>query len=156
RDRRPRETPPTAPNRTVRRRRVAPTVAAARRRDAEQQSTTRQRRTHRTAPRHQAVSRGPPADRSACQPSQGLSRGSEDMGHFKSNTRDIEFNLFEDLKVQEPMSQGAWGDLDEDTARTMISEVAKLAEGPLGEAYADADRNPPTFDPETHSVTLPE
>ncbi|QDQ98486.1 acyl-CoA dehydrogenase [Tomitella fengzijianii] len=78
------------------------------------------------------------------------------MGHFKSNTRDIEFNLFEDLKVQEPMSQGAWGDLDEDTARTMISEVAKLAEGPLGEAYADADRNPPTFDPATHEVTLPE
>lgn len=78
------------------------------------------------------------------------------MGHFKSSTRDIEFNLFEDLSVQEVMSKGAWDDMDEDTARVLIDEVSKLAEGPLGEAYADADRNPPTFDPETHSATLPE
>ncbi len=34
--------------------------------------------------------------------------------------------------------------------------MAKLAEGPLAESFADADRNPPVFDPATNSVTLPE
>ena len=38
----------------------------------------------------------------------------------------------------------------------MIAEVAKLAEGPLAASFADADRNPPVFDPETNSVTVPE
>ena len=38
----------------------------------------------------------------------------------------------------------------------MIAEVAKLAEGPLAESFADADRNPPVFDPDTNSVTLPD
>ncbi|TJZ80399.1 acyl-CoA dehydrogenase [Rhodococcus oryzae] len=78
------------------------------------------------------------------------------MGHYKSNVRDLEFNLFEVLGLEKPLSEGAWGDLDADTIRTMLSEVAKLAEGPLGEAFADADRNPPVFDPETHTLALPE
>ena len=47
-------------------------------------------------------------------------------------------------------------DVDDDTARGMIAEVAKLAEGPLAESFADADRNPPVFDPDTNSVTMPE
>ena len=37
-----------------------------------------------------------------------------------------------------------------------LGGAARQAEGPLGESFADADRNPPTFDPETHAVTLPE
>ena len=78
------------------------------------------------------------------------------MGHYKSNVRDLEFNLFEVLGLEKPLSEGAWGDLDADTIRTMLSEVAKLAEGPLGEAFADADRNPPVFYPETHTLALPE
>ncbi len=78
------------------------------------------------------------------------------MGHFKANTRDIEFNLFEVLNLQKPLDAGVWGDLDEDTARVMIDEVAKLAEGPLAESYAETDRTPPTFDPQEHTVSLPE
>ncbi|WP_027502795.1 acyl-CoA dehydrogenase [Rhodococcus sp. UNC363MFTsu5.1] len=78
------------------------------------------------------------------------------MGHYKSNVRDLEFNLFEVLGLEKPLSEGAWGDLDADTIRTMLGEVAKLAEGPLAEAFADADRNPPVFDPETHTLALPE
>jgi alkylation response protein AidB-like acyl-CoA dehydrogenase len=31
-----------------------------------------------------------------------------------------------------------------------------LAEGPLAESFAESDRHPPTFDPDTHAVTLPE
>ncbi|MFD1814397.1 acyl-CoA dehydrogenase [Rhodococcus gannanensis] len=78
------------------------------------------------------------------------------MGHYKSNVRDLEFNLFEVLDLEKPLSEGTWGDLDADTIKSMLSEVARLAEGPLGESYADADRNPPVFDPETHEATLPE
>ncbi|HET8994510.1 MULTISPECIES: acyl-CoA dehydrogenase C-terminal domain-containing protein [unclassified Rhodococcus (in: high G+C Gram-positive bacteria)] len=78
------------------------------------------------------------------------------MGHYKSNLRDLEFNLFEFLKIQKVLEAGKFGDLDEETARGILSEVKALAEGPAAEGFADADRNPPTFDPDTHSVTLPE
>ncbi|MGC0365821.1 alkylation response protein AidB-like acyl-CoA dehydrogenase [Rhodococcus sp. 27YEA15] len=78
------------------------------------------------------------------------------MGHYKSNVRDLEFNLFEVLGLEKPLSEGTWGDLDADTVRSMLGEVARLAEGPLAEAFADTDRNPPVFDPETHEATFPE
>ncbi|MEZ5152861.1 acyl-CoA dehydrogenase [Rhodococcus zopfii] len=78
------------------------------------------------------------------------------MGHYKSNLRDLEFNLFEVLKIQTLLEAGKFGDLDEDTARGILAEVKALAEGPAAEAFADTDRNPPVFDPATHSVSLPE
>jgi alkylation response protein AidB-like acyl-CoA dehydrogenase len=78
------------------------------------------------------------------------------MGHFKSNVRDIEFNLFEVFGTDKVLGVGPFADLDVDTARGMIAEVAKLAEGPLAESFADGDRNPPVFDPDTNSVTIPE
>jgi alkylation response protein AidB-like acyl-CoA dehydrogenase len=78
------------------------------------------------------------------------------MGHFKSNVRDIEFNLFEVFGTDKVLGTGPFEDLDVDTARGIIAEVAKLAEGPLAASFADADRNPPVFDPDTHSVTMPE
>jgi alkylation response protein AidB-like acyl-CoA dehydrogenase len=78
------------------------------------------------------------------------------MGHFKSNVRDIEFNLFEVFGTDGVLGKEPFADLDEETARGMLHEVAKLAEGPLAESFTDADRNPPVFDPDTNSVTLPE
>ena len=78
------------------------------------------------------------------------------MGHFKSNVRDIEFNLFEVFGTDRQIGSGPYSDLDVDTARGIIREAAKLAEGPLAASFADADRNPPVFDPTTHSVKLPE
>ncbi|WP_019932245.1 acyl-CoA dehydrogenase [Nocardia sp. BMG111209] len=78
------------------------------------------------------------------------------MGHYKSNVRDLEFNLFEVLGLGSILESGAFGDLDAETVKDMLTEVRRLAEGPLGESFADADRNPPIFDPETHSVKLPE
>ena len=78
------------------------------------------------------------------------------MGHYKSNVRDIEFNLFEVFGTDKLLSKAPFEDVDEDTARGILHEVAKLAEGPLAESFADADRNPPVFDPDTNSVTLPE
>src|SRR5580658_3094086 len=55
------------------------------------------------------------------------------MSHYKSNLRDIEFNLFEVLGRQEI-----------------------LGAGPVAEALVDGDRNPPVFDPATGDVTMPE
>ncbi|GAA0359391.1 acyl-CoA dehydrogenase [Actinoallomurus spadix] len=78
------------------------------------------------------------------------------MGHYKSNLRDIEFNLFEVLGRQEILGTGPFGEVDEDTARSVLDEVNRLATGVLAESFEDADRHPPVFDPETHSVTMPE
>jgi alkylation response protein AidB-like acyl-CoA dehydrogenase len=78
------------------------------------------------------------------------------MGHFKSNLRDIEFNLFEVLKRQDLLGTGPFAEVDEDTARGILDEVNRLALGPVADSFADADRNPPVFDPATHSVTIPD
>jgi alkylation response protein AidB-like acyl-CoA dehydrogenase len=78
------------------------------------------------------------------------------MGHYKSNVRDLEFNLFETLALEQALAGGAFGDLDGDSVRQMFSEAARLAEGPVAESFADGDRHPPTFDPNTHAVRLPE
>src|SRR5580765_6691859 len=78
------------------------------------------------------------------------------MGHFKSNVRDIEFNLFEVFGTGDALGVEPFAELDEDTARGMIREVARLAEGPLAESFADTDRNPPVYDPTTYSVTIPD
>ena len=78
------------------------------------------------------------------------------MTHYKSNVRDIEFNLFEVLGRDEVLGTGPYADLDADTAREMIKEVARLAETDLASSFVDADRNPPIYDPETKSVTMPE
>ena len=53
------------------------------------------------------------------------------MSHYKSNVRDLEFNLFEVLGLDKALGEGAYGDLDADTVRDMLGEVARLAEGPL-------------------------
>lgn len=78
------------------------------------------------------------------------------MGHYKANVRDLEFNLFEVLGIDKVLDAGKFGDLDTDTVKEMLSEVRRLAEGPLAESFADADRNPPVFDPNTHTVSIPE
>ena len=78
------------------------------------------------------------------------------MGHYKSNVRDQVFNLFEVFGVDKAFESGDFGDLDADTCREMLDEMARLAEGPLAESFVEGDRNPPVFHPDTHSVTLPE
>ncbi|MDA3644746.1 acyl-CoA dehydrogenase [Saccharopolyspora indica] len=78
------------------------------------------------------------------------------MGHYKSNVRDLEFNLFELFKVQERLGKGAFEQSDEDTVRGVLTELNELATGPLAESFVEGDRNPAQFDPATHTVTLPE
>lgn len=78
------------------------------------------------------------------------------MGHYKSNLRDLEFNLFEVFGRGDVLGTGPYADVDADTAKEMLKEVARLAENELAESFADADRNPPVYDPKTYSVTMPE
>ncbi|MCY9786303.1 acyl-CoA dehydrogenase [Nocardiopsis sp. EMB25] len=78
------------------------------------------------------------------------------MTHYKSNLRDIEFNLFEVFKRQDVLGKGPFEELDEDTARTILDEINRLATGVVAESFEDADRNPPVFDPKTNTVTIPE
>ena len=78
------------------------------------------------------------------------------MSHYKSNVRDQVFALFDVLGLDKALGAGEFTDLDADTAREMINEMARLAEGPLAESFADGDRNPPVFDPATHTIKLPE
>ena len=78
------------------------------------------------------------------------------MSHYKSNLRDLQFNLFEVLRRQDLLGQPPYDELDEETVRGILGELERLATGPLAESFADADRNPPVFDPATHSVRIPE
>ncbi|HEX5533350.1 MAG TPA: acyl-CoA dehydrogenase [Actinomycetales bacterium] len=78
------------------------------------------------------------------------------MGHYKANLRDIEFNLFELLERQEVLGTGPYADVDPDTAREMLHEVARLAENELADSLLDSDRNPPVYDPKTYEAKLPE
>ena len=50
------------------------------------------------------------------------------MGHYKRNLRDLEFNLFEVFGRQAVLGTGPYADVDADTAREMLHEVARLAD----------------------------
>ena len=78
------------------------------------------------------------------------------MSHYTANLRDLEFNLFEFLDTKDRFGTGPFEQMDAETARGVLTEIRRLAEGPLAESFVDADRNPPVFDPATHSVALPE
>ncbi|MBA9002516.1 acyl-CoA dehydrogenase [Thermomonospora cellulosilytica] len=78
------------------------------------------------------------------------------MGHYKSNLRDLEFNLFEVFNRQELLGKGPYADLDEDTVRSILEEVDRLATGVIADSFEEGDRNPPRFDPATGAVTMPE
>ncbi|HEY1486328.1 MAG TPA: acyl-CoA dehydrogenase family protein, partial [Micromonosporaceae bacterium] len=78
------------------------------------------------------------------------------MSHYQTNLRDLEFNLFEVFGTGELLGTPAFPDLDVDTARSILTEMSRLAREDLAASYASTDREPPKFDPATHSVTIPE
>ncbi|MBB3085201.1 acyl-CoA dehydrogenase [Geodermatophilus sabuli] len=78
------------------------------------------------------------------------------MSHYTANLRDLEFNLFEFLDTKDRFGTGPFEQMDAETARGVLAEIRRLAEGPIAASFTDADRNPPVFDPATHAVTLPE
>jgi len=76
------------------------------------------------------------------------------MTHYRSNLRDQEFDLFEVFDV--PFGTGPYADVDADTARSVLAEVDRLARVDLAASFAEGDRTPPVFDPQTHSVKVPD
>ena len=78
------------------------------------------------------------------------------MGNYKSNLRDLEINMFEVFGADTALGHGPFAQMDVDTARDVLREVERLCTEDLAESFADGDRNPPVYDPETYSVTLPE
>ncbi|WP_329411840.1 acyl-CoA dehydrogenase [Streptomyces sp. NBC_00704] len=77
------------------------------------------------------------------------------MGHYKSNLRDIEFNLFEVLGRDKLYGSGPFEEMDTETAKSILAELTRLSENELAESFSDADRNPPVFDPETNTAPVP-
>jgi alkylation response protein AidB-like acyl-CoA dehydrogenase len=78
------------------------------------------------------------------------------MSHYKSNVRDIEFNLFEVLGREEILGIEPYADLDRETVSAILAEVDHLARTKLAESFSDGEGNLPVFDPQTHTVTVPE
>ena len=78
------------------------------------------------------------------------------MSHYKTNLRDIEFNLFEVLGRDEVLGHGPFAEVDGESAREILREVERLSREDLAASYVDSDRNPPVFDPSTHTAPVPE
>ncbi|GAA2403268.1 acyl-CoA dehydrogenase [Nonomuraea africana] len=76
------------------------------------------------------------------------------MGHYKSNVRDLEFNLFEVFGRGDILGTGPFAEVDEDVARSILDEVNRLATGVLADSFEEGDRTPPVFDPATSTVTV--
>ncbi|MFE0592618.1 acyl-CoA dehydrogenase [Micromonospora echinospora] len=77
------------------------------------------------------------------------------MGHYRSDLRDLEFDLFEVFGIEEFLGPGGYPDLDADTVRQILAEVDRSAREELAEAFTEGDRHPPVFDPATHTAPLP-
>ena len=78
------------------------------------------------------------------------------MSHYKSNVRDIEFNLFEVLGREQILGIEPYADLDRETVSAILAEADRLAKTKLAESFADGDGDLPVFDPRTHTVTVPQ
>jgi len=78
----------------------------------------------------------------------------EHMSHYKSNLRDIEFNLFEYLKVGEHYGTAPFDAFDRDTAMDALREVDRLARDEFAASFVDADRIALQLD--NGEVALPE
>ncbi|OUZ09162.1 acyl-CoA dehydrogenase [Aeromicrobium sp. PE09-221] len=76
------------------------------------------------------------------------------MSHYKSNLRDVEFNLFELFDRSAVLGSGPFAEVDTDTAKSILAEVERLAREDLAASFADADRNPPVYDPDAKTVTM--
>jgi alkylation response protein AidB-like acyl-CoA dehydrogenase len=77
------------------------------------------------------------------------------MSHYRTNLRDIEFNLFEVLGAEEYYGTGPFTSMDSDQARMLITEFERFTrESSWAESFVPADREPLKLSPEG-DVTLP-
>ena len=64
------------------------------------------------------------------------------MGHYKSNVRDLEFNLFEVFGRRRLLGHGAVRGLDTDTAREMLQGGRPPGENELARASSTPTATP--------------
>jgi len=76
------------------------------------------------------------------------------MSHYKSNLRDVEFNMFELFNRQDVLGTGPFEEVDADTAKSILTEIDRIAREDLAASFEDADRNPPVYDPAAKTVTM--
>jgi len=62
------------------------------------------------------------------------------MSHYKTNLRDIEFNLFEAYRMQDYLGTGPYADMDADTARHLLAEVERFSTDVFAESFEEGDR----------------
>jgi alkylation response protein AidB-like acyl-CoA dehydrogenase len=77
------------------------------------------------------------------------------VSHYRSNLRDLEFNLFEVSRIQDNLGTGEWAELDEATARDILTEIERMAREVYAESYVDQDRIPLVLEADGE-VRLPE
>jgi alkylation response protein AidB-like acyl-CoA dehydrogenase len=77
------------------------------------------------------------------------------VSHYKSNLRDVEFNLFEVFGRDKVYGAGPYAEIDADTAKELLSEIERISREDLAASYEDSDRNPPVFDPKSNTAPVP-
>jgi hypothetical protein len=76
--------------------------------------------------------------------------------HYKSNLRDIEFNLFEFLDIgRATLGRGEFESHTEDSARDILRQYDRFVGTEMAASFVDADRHPPVLDADGE-VHLPE
>lgn len=77
--------------------------------------------------------------------------------HYKSNLRDIFFNLFEVLEIQRTvLGHGAFSNVDEETMRDSLTQIEKICTNEIAASFVEGDRVPLKFDEKTGTVSVPE
>jgi alkylation response protein AidB-like acyl-CoA dehydrogenase len=64
------------------------------------------------------------------------------VSHYRSNLRDLEFNLFEVHRVQDHFGDGPFGLMDVATATDILREVERFAREEWAASFVEADRAP--------------
>jgi len=78
------------------------------------------------------------------------------LQHYKSNLRDICFNLFEFLDIsKDTLGHGEFANMDEATARELLKNLDKFAKEQLAPSFVEGDRTPLVLDAQGN-VKLPE
>ncbi len=76
--------------------------------------------------------------------------------HYKSNMRDVEFNLFEVFKIQDSaLGKGPFSSMDESSVRDILTTFEKVCSTEYSASFVESDRVPLKLDSDGN-VTLPE
>lgn len=74
--------------------------------------------------------------------------------HYKSNLRDISFNLFEFLDIgRTSLGKGPFGDIDETAARQTLETIEQMYMKEVAPSFTESEHTPPVL--ENGNVTLP-